>query len=380
MSFKVQGWCPTALHPMESGDGLVLRIRPRMARLTAKQARGLAEAALAHGNGLIELTARGNLQLRGVTAASHGALIASLKQLDLLDDSDLQERHRNLVVTPFWTKGDGTEALAEALQAALATGPVLPAKFGFALDTGAAPVLSQTSADIRLERDAGGGLILRADGALTGQSVTPDTAVAKALRLAAWFLASGGAPEGRGRMAAHLHQMTPPWTIGTPSAQPLLPPVPGLHPQGALVALEFGILRAEVFADLATGPLRITPWRMLLVEGAAVLPTFPGVITDPLDVRLRVMACTGSPGCPQAWQNTRKLARRLAPSVPLGRTLHVSGCSKGCAHPGIADVTLTGTPRGFGLIRHGTARDPCDRVFTADALDLDSPDLFAEAP
>jgi len=104
------------------------------------------------------------------------------------------------------------------------------------------------------------------------------------------------------------------------------------------------------------------------------------VITDPLDARLRVMACTGSPGCPQAWQKTRKLARRLAPSVPLGRTVHVSGCSKGCAHPGVADVTLTGTPRGFGLVRNGTARDPCERIFTADALNLDSPDLFAEAP
>ena len=380
MSFKVQGWCPTALHPMESGDGLVLRIRPRMARLTIVQACGLAEAALAHGNGLIELTARGNLQLRGVTAATHGALIASLKLLDLLDQSDLQERHCNLVVTPFWTKGDGTEALAGALHAALDTGPVLPAKFGFALDTGAAPVLSQTSADIRLERDAGGGLILRADGALTGQNVTPDTAVAEALGLAAWFLASGGAPDGRGRMAAHLRHMTPPLTIGTPPALPLPPPLPGLRPQGALVALEFGILRAEVFADLATGPLRVTPWRMLLLEGAASLPNLPGVITDPLDARLRVMACTGSPGCPQAWQKTRKLARRLAPSVPLGRTVHVSGCSKGCAHSGVADVTLTGTPRGFGLVRNGTARDPCERIFTADALNLDSPDLFAEAP
>ena len=380
MSFKVQGWCPTALHPMESGDGLVLRLRPRMARLTAAQAQGLAEAALAHGNGLIELTARGNLQLRGVTAATHGALIASLKQLDLLDESDLQERHRNLVVTPFWTQGDGTGALAEALHAALATGPVLPAKFGFALDTGTAPVLSQVSADIRLERDAGGGLILRADGALTGQKVTPDTAVAEALRLVAWFLASGGASEGRGRMAAHLRHMTPPLTTSTPPAPPLPPPAPGLRPQGALVALEFGILRAEVFADLATGPLRITPWRMVLIEGAAVLPNLPGVITDPLDARLRVMACTGSPGCPQAWQKTRKLARRLAPSVPIGRTLHVSGCSKGCAHPGVADVTLTGTPRGFGLIRNGTARDACKRILTADALDLETLDLFAEAP
>ena len=380
MSFKIQGWCPTALHPMNSGDGLVLRIRPRMARLTASQAGGLAEAALAHGNGLIEVTARANLQLRGVTQASHGALIASLKVLDLLDDSDTQERSRNVVVTPFWTTGDGSEALADALYTALAAGPALPAKFGIALDTGPSPVLSQTSADIRLERSIAGGLILRADGAVLGQQVTPDTAVAEILRLAAWFLASSGAPEGRGRMAAHLRHNAPPLAADTAPAPPLPVPVPGLVPQGALVALEFGILRAETFAELAAASLRITPWRMLLIEGAARMPIHPGLITDPTDARLRVMACTGSPGCPQALQKTRKLATRLAPRVPPGQTLHVSGCSKGCAHPGVADVTLTGTPRGFGLIRNGTARGLAERILTNDALDSDSVDFFGKVP
>ena len=47
--FAVKGWCPGALRPMASGDGLVLRIRPRLAELSADQMRGIAAAALTHG-------------------------------------------------------------------------------------------------------------------------------------------------------------------------------------------------------------------------------------------------------------------------------------------------------------------------------------------
>ncbi len=83
--FSIKGWCPGALRPMQSGDGLVVRIRPRMAHLTAAQLTGVAEAALRHGNGILELTARANLQLRGVTAQSHAPLIAALDALGLID-------------------------------------------------------------------------------------------------------------------------------------------------------------------------------------------------------------------------------------------------------------------------------------------------------
>ncbi|MGX1077699.1 sulfite reductase beta subunit-like hemoprotein [Bradyrhizobium elkanii] len=41
----VKGWCPGALRPMRSGDGLVVRIRPRAGRLDAAQAAGIAELA-----------------------------------------------------------------------------------------------------------------------------------------------------------------------------------------------------------------------------------------------------------------------------------------------------------------------------------------------
>ena len=62
--YDIKGWCPGALRPMASGDGLVLRIRARNGRLTPDQAQGIAGLARQHGNGLIDLTSRANLQLR----------------------------------------------------------------------------------------------------------------------------------------------------------------------------------------------------------------------------------------------------------------------------------------------------------------------------
>ena len=41
----IRGWCPGALRPMQSGDGLVVRLRPQAGRLTAVQAAGVAALA-----------------------------------------------------------------------------------------------------------------------------------------------------------------------------------------------------------------------------------------------------------------------------------------------------------------------------------------------
>ncbi len=99
------------------------------------------------------------------------------------------------------------------------------------------------------------------------------------------------------------------------------------------------------------------------------MPDLPGLITRPNDPMLRVIACTGAPGCLQAAQPTRSLARSLAPHLPDGAVLHVSGCSKGCAHPGATALTLTAQAAGFDLIRDGHARDlPVRWGLTADYL------------
>lgn len=372
---EIRGWCPGALRPMPSGDGLLVRIRLPGGMASPAQARAIARASVRHGNGTLDLSARANLQLRGVTGASHGPLIADLRAQGLIDPDIETESLRNLVVTPFrggshvGTPATEIDTISATLTKALAQMPRLPGKFGFAVDAGPRPVLTGASADIRVERCPKGGLILRPDGHPLGLPVT-DLAT-DATAMARWFVAKGGVSNGRGRMAALIARgVVPPGCTVAP-AEPLPQPGPGLHPEGALVALGFGQLEAATLNALAAlgHDIRPTPWRMLFLVGAARLPGLPGLITDAADRMLRVTACTGAPGCPQALGDTRTLARALAPNLPAAQRLHVSGCAKGCAHPGPSDLTLVASPQGYGLVLHGTAADtPLHRDLTPAAI------------
>lgn len=368
----VRGWCPGALRPMESGDGFVVRVRPRLARLTAAQVLGLCAAAQAHGAGLIDLTNRANLQLRGVAEGALPALRADLAALGLLDPDTDTEGRRNLLVAPDWAAGDDTHRLTLALLARLADLPDLPPKCGIAVDGGPAPVLAADPADFRLERGAGG-LILRAEGRATGCALTPGAEIDALIALARWFATTRGTA---GRMARHTAPL-PLWAdTGARPAAPRAPVAPGPHPLGPARGLPFGqVAAADLAAAIrATGAraLRLTPWRVLILEGGARAET-PGLTGDPADPLLRTDACAGAPFCPQATVATRNLALALAPHVK-GR-LHVSGCAKGCARPGPADVVLTGRAGAFDLALKARAGDTpvATGLTAADALARLSP-------
>ncbi len=345
---------------MLSGDGLVVRVRPHAGQLTSAQAAGIAALSLRYGNGWLDLTSRANLQLRGVAPENHAALLQGLEKLDLLDGSADSESRRNILVSPFWQADDGTQHIATALARALAAAdaPALPGKFGFAVDCGAQAVLRDSPADIRIERGPFG-YTVRADGYATGASVSANEAVPAAMALADWFLAQRGELT-RVAALAPLHALPERFRTVTDCVPSASRPQPGPVSAGWLVGAEFGQLHADTLAALSTlGPLRMTPWQLLLVVDLQQAPAIPGLVTQANDARLRVVACTGAPGCLQAAAATRPLARALAPHVPAGRLLHVSGCSKGCAHPR-ATLTLVATPAGFNLIRHGTAASAPD--------------------
>jgi len=361
-AFEIKGWCPSALRPMLSGDGLVVRLRPRGGRLSSAQAAGIAELSERYGSGLIDLTGRANLQIRGVVEQSHGPLIEGLDRLGLVDAELCSETQRNILVSPFWNEGEDIQLLAAELERALAKRPLgLPEKFGFAVDCGESRVLAQASADIRIERGSDAGLIVRADGASLGRSVARGEAIEAVLSLCEWFVASEGVKNGRGRMATHLSTTALPDAFaGQAAPAPMAAsPKPGIRAGGALIGLAFGQLQGATLAYLATlAPgLRMTPWRMIFLEGVREMPTHDGLVTRSADPLLRVVACTGAPVCPEAHAETRALAARLAPHVPEDAMLHISGCAKGCAHPGPCDVTLVGTADGFDLVRHGSPRN-----------------------
>ena len=109
----VRGWCPSLFEPMQSGDGWLLRVKPFGARISADQAETLADLA----PGAIELTNRGNLQLRGLTAEALPGLAEALLAADLAWADPGAETRRNLIVPPllgddrahagYWSKSTG---------------------------------------------------------------------------------------------------------------------------------------------------------------------------------------------------------------------------------------------------------------------------------
>ncbi len=352
-----KGWCPGAYTPMMSGDGLVVRVRPMLARLTRAQILGLCAIAQTHGSGLIDLTSRANLQIRGVAEPDHQTVLAQLAALDLLPDDPALESRRNILIPPLWQHDDVSAVLAAELVTRLHELPALPPKMGHAIDTCHAPYLTQNSADFRLERTSDGALILRADGMSRGRLVTQDTAIDALIEMAHWFVDTGGTDNKR--MAKHVTQTPPPaaWQAALPAAS-AKPARPGTCRLGTFFGVAFGQIEATHLHQLidASGAtaLRVTPWRLFLLEGVQETPT-ANFITDANDPLLHIDACPGAPLCTTATVETRKLARQL--SAQLRGPLHVSGCAKGCARPRACATTLVGRDGAFDLVSRGAPWD-----------------------
>lgn len=339
--FSVKGWCPDAWRPMRSGDGLLVRVKPMLGRLTRAQVLGMGDAAVAHGNGLIDVTRRANLQIRGVDEAGWPPLLEKLLALGLVDAEAMIETRRNVLVTPDWQVGDDSQRIASALLGRLGEFPDLPGKVGFVIDAGPARRLAEEPGDFRIERGADGGLILRAEGRPDGCALVPGREVDALIALARWFGESGGAAAGR--MARHRAALPPEFAGTIRPASSMGAIAPGPVAFGIAYGVPFGrvhgqVLARAVEASSATA-MRVTPWRVIVFEGTG-LGGFEGLIDDPADPLLRADVCPGAPDCPQATVETRELARHLAPRV--AGHLHVSGCDKNCARSRAADVEVTG--------------------------------------
>lgn len=281
-----KGWCPGVLSPMEAEDGLILRIKPHLGRLSPDQCRSIADVAKTYADGTVFLTNRANLQLRGVSKDNHSAVVERLRTAGLVDDSPEAERVRNIMVPPCWQPGHLTEKLACALtQTLVASHLKLPTKFGFAIDLGPKRCLTTAPADIRIEQSPKG-IIVRPDGSDHGALVTAETVVPTALALAIWFIESGGVQGDRGRMADHIARVTLPPDFSEPAVASRAAPHPGCHALGWLAGAPMGLMSAETFRALSMlGPIRLTPWRMVLIENMSGAPCLADVITDGSDPR-----------------------------------------------------------------------------------------------
>ncbi len=395
----LRGWCPSLFEPMPSGDGLLVRVKPPGARLTAAAARQLAAAAARFGNSRIELTSRAAIQVRGLRAGDVPAFAASMVASGLADADPEVERRRAVIASPLAGVDPGASPYAPGIAAAiedmLACDPRfarLPSKFCVSVDGGGVLPLGDVGADIRVVcGDAQCSVAVAGIAAIGGRA----DAVERVARLALAFLdlSAHRSPTPR-RMRALVKAIGAPCAfaaagLGGFDETPLAPARPAIgwvpytaEHRGAFgLGLPFGATNATSFArlvDLAErfgdGTLRVTPWRAFVVSDVSAhdaaklreADAATGMIVDAGDPRLRISACIGRPGCVSASVDARADAMMLL-SRGLQSTVHVSGCAKGCAHPGAAEYTLVGEGSRYGLVRDGGAGDaPLHRGLTIE--------------
>ncbi|RVA23301.1 precorrin-3B synthase [Mesorhizobium sp. M7D.F.Ca.US.004.03.1.1] len=396
-AFSRRGACPALSAPMQTGDGLLVRLNPvaggpSSGGLSPKLLIGIAESALRHGNGIMEVTARGSLQIRGLTPQSAPLLATEVDALDIAVRTGVPVETGPLAGIDPQEIAD-PRPLAEQIRAALEEAGLvqrLGPKVSIVVDGGGQLGLDAVTADVRLaatHTDAGirWWVSVAGDGqnarplVTAGDDAARDIAVAvlrmvaekgreahardlserQLASLASWH--SVAPPSGRTEGGAVEHSRRP---IGVFNVR---------HAIALGIALPYGSMPADKIIALAqsalthgTSEIRLAPGRAFLFLGqpaaansslqrtAATL----GFVTSPADPRTRIAACPGTPACASGRIATRDIAETIAAENAdiLDFTLHVSGCAKGCAHPGPAALTIVGGENGAGLVVNATAK------------------------
>ncbi|MBB4193824.1 precorrin-3B synthase [Rhizobium aethiopicum] len=396
---RPRGACPALAAPMPTGDGLLVRLRPAGGALTLAQFSALARSAAEHGNGIVEITARGNLQIRGLRAETVRRLTADIDAAGIaVPDGPAIEISPLHGIDPEET-GD-PEALEKTLRSKLAellASPRLAPKLSLIIDGGGAFGLSALSADIRIVAQPGAQWLVTING--DGETATPvakgpmETAISAVGEILD-LLAVGQSRRARDIDPALLRARFPAMDAirFRPSHQEQTP-LSGLHrlkngKHVLGVRPEFGQMRAPDLTALlddakthGATAIRLAPGRGFFFTGfpADAAPALQitasnlGFTVQPGEKSEYVAACAGAGACGSAFYETRAMARRLIAAAPVlfdgSLTIHLSGCSKGCAHAGPA-LTLTGSADGFCLVINGLASDLPDERIAGGRIDF----------
>ncbi|ESY57704.1 MULTISPECIES: precorrin-3B synthase [unclassified Mesorhizobium] len=432
-AFSRRGACPALSAPMQTGDGLLVRLNPVAGGLSPKLLIGLCESALRHGNGIMEVTARGSLQIRGLTAESAALLAAGVDALGIVVRTGVPVETGPLAGIDPQELAD-PRTLAERIRAAVEEAGLtqrLGPKVSVVVDGGGQLTMDAVTADVRLKAmRAGDGVLWAVSVGGDGQSARPlatveddaarDIAVA-VLRMVAEKGREAHARDLTERQLTSLagwHSVAPPSGLpaispsrgeielssrlspvanvpsGAPAPKLPISPLEGemsgrteggakdRRPIGLFslssghalgIGLPFGSMPAQNLIDLAsqasnlgTTEIRLAPGRALLFlaqpptanDPLQTTATILGFVIAPTDPRTRIAACPGTPACTSGYIATRAIAETIAAQNAdiLDFTLHISGCPKGCAHPGPAALTLVGGENGAGLVVNATAK------------------------
>ena len=352
--------CPGVLRPHPAQDGLLVRVRLVGGRLGVPALRALRLGA-GHGNGIVELTSRGSVQLRGLSSEALPTLTAALTDAGVLR-SAAHERARNILCDPL--AGRRPTSLAHVddvvaeLDDALCADPALsalPGRFLFAVDDGSG-ALDDVDADVMLRA--------RGDGRWT-------RTVPEALAVAHRFLAA--APSAGTWRISDLPPQVQTGVLGDAAAvQPPLGsgPVPvlgtvaqrdgrlaigALAPLGRLTKPALAVLEALA----AEHPVRVSHRRSVAVldvdpaaaPGIAARLEAAGLVAASGTGWEGLTACAGLGACAKARGDVRAAAAARVPLRAAGSPReHWAGCERRCGDgPSVARTVVADGRGGWAV-------------------------------
>ena len=350
--------CPSVDNVVARVDGGLARIRVPGGRIDAAALEAVADAARRWGSGVVEITNRANLQLRGIRPGAARELAEALVASGV-SRGPAADRRRNVLLDPLGDLDPQSEDFGPLLAPLLAALDAdarldgLDEKFGFAIDGGGSwSVAGRRAAVIAFATTTGVVAVCWA-WAVDGEEGSPsrprqvdrdelvdalvEAAVASLGRPRASLSVPGASAQALVRLAGPLGAGD-----GWVGAMPEL---------GRMDAASAAAVAAAA-RRYSGGTLRLTPWRGVVLPAVAqgdvevLLEDLRahGLVVDPSDPASTVVACAGSRGCTSGLADTVGDARRIVAARRVARrapaALHVSGCAKCCAEPGPVPSSL----------------------------------------
>lgn len=380
--------CPGVLRLHEAGDGLLARIRVPGGRLSADALAAIATATEL-GNGLAELTSRGNVQVRGLHEGAEPGLVRLLAGVGLLP-SRTHERVRNVLASPFAGRHQSSFAETDSVVAELDRGlcadgalAELSGRFLFAVDDGAALAFAPL-ADVTVQAEPGGGFRLWLDHRATALKSSRNDAAGLGLDAARAFMALAGDGARRirdleggparvaralGTSLAALRPSDVRVCLGVLVQRDGRHAVTGLPPLGRLDTRQLRELSK-------LGELRLSSSRTLTLldvasdELAAARAVFEeaGLVLRPGSGWEGLSACSGAGACANAQFDVRAAAsiraRQRAADAPAE---HWSACGRRCGQRAPQPIAVVGDGRELAVMR-GDAVDRVSDVAAALAV------------
>ena len=330
--------CPGVLRLHEAEDGMLARVRLPGGRLSSVGMHAIADVARRYGNGIVEITARASVQIRGLVA---GAAVAEPLMSAGLLPSVSHERVRNILASPVAGRHPRSLAVVDdvvsELDHELCAEPALAelsGRFLFAVDDGSG--LIGHGADVTLVAVESNRFAVGNDVVMRGAAVSSALKLArKSIRNDPW--ASEAPRRWLRRAEARLEPGTLTQNDGRCSLT-VMPPLARLDPD-----------ELDALAELVP-EVRLSPWRTLTVLD--VVPARAtnlmtelqriGLVSDPASGWVGLTACAGKGACAKARFDVRaEAARRAAERDGAGAELppeHWAGCERHCGRPDGVEV------------------------------------------